>query len=98
MNIAAAVDRIESTLINLESSVGEPVFNEWALAEKTPEGWKLIEYGGGRKNEFLAEFNTDIAALRDTLDPARPRHRIRCPHVHRRSSFSVAQQYRQKHR
>ena len=69
MNIAAAVDRIESTLINLESSVGEPVFNEWAVAEKTPEGWKLIEYGGGRKNEFLAEFNTDIAALRDTLDP-----------------------------
>ena len=70
MNTAAAIDRIESALINLESTVGEPVFDEWALAEKTPVGWKLIEYGGGRKEEFLAEFNTDIAALKHTLDPS----------------------------
>ena len=70
MNTTAAIDRIESALVNLESSVGEPVFDEWALAEKTPVGWKLIEYGGSRKEEFLAEFNTDIAALKHTLDPS----------------------------
>ncbi len=70
MNIAAATDRIESALINLETTIGEPVFDEWALAEKNPEGWRLIEYGGSRKEEFLAEFNTDIAALKDTLNPS----------------------------
>ncbi len=70
MNTAAAIDRIESALIHLESTVGEPVFNEWALAEKNPTGWRLIEYGGSRKEGFLADFNTDIAALKNTLDPA----------------------------
>lgn len=69
MNTATAVDRIESALIKLENAVGEPVFNEWALAEKTADGWKLIAYGGERKADFLAEFNGDIAALRGTLDP-----------------------------
>ena len=70
MNTAAAIDRIESALINLETAIGEPVFDEWALAEKTADGWKLMEYGGQRKDAFLAEFNSDIAALRDTLDPS----------------------------
>lgn len=70
MNTAAAVDRIESALIQLETAVGEPVFDEWALAAKTSNGWTLIEYGGQRKAEFLAGFNADIAALRDTLDPS----------------------------
>jgi len=69
MNTAAAIDRIESALINLETAIGEPVFDEWALVEKTSGGWKLIEYGGGRKEDFLAEFNTDVAALKNTLDP-----------------------------
>ena len=70
MNIAAAADRIETALINLGKAVGEPVFDEWALVEKNETGWKLLEYGGTRKNDFLANFNSDIAALRDTLDPA----------------------------
>jgi hypothetical protein len=70
MNKAAAIDRIETALIHLEKTVGEPVFDEWALVEKTSNGWKLIEYGGSRKDAFLADFNQDIAALRGTLDPA----------------------------
>jgi len=70
MNTAAASDRIKNALINMETAIGEPVFDEWALAEKTSPGWKLIEYGGSRKEEFLAEFNTDIAALKNTLDPS----------------------------
>lgn len=70
MNTAAAIDRIESALVNMESAVSEPVFDEWTLAEKTSHGWSLIEYGGNRKEEFLAEFNTDIAALKNTLDPS----------------------------
>jgi hypothetical protein len=70
MNQAAAADRIESALLNMETAVGEPVFDEWALAEKTDAGWKLIEYGGHRKEAFLAGFNDDIAALRGTLDPS----------------------------
>jgi len=69
MNTAAAIDRIESALINLETALGEPAFDEWALVEKEGSGWRLIEYGGNRKKEFLAEFNTDIAALKETLDP-----------------------------
>ena len=70
MNIATATDRIETALQSLENAIGEPVFDEWALAEKTSSGWKILEYGGGRKEAFFAEFNTDIAALRNTLDPA----------------------------
>jgi len=70
MNIPAATDRIETALISLGQIVGEPVFDEWALVEKDEAGWKLIEYGGTRKNDFLAQFNSDIAALRGTLDPA----------------------------
>ena len=69
MNLAAAIDRIETTLLSLEKAVGEPVFDEWAVVEKSAAGWKLIDYGGARKAEFLAEFNTDIAALKETLDP-----------------------------
>ena len=68
MNIAAAEDRIETALISMENMVQEPVFNEWALVAKEPAGWKLLSYGGTRKNNFLAEFNDDIAALRNTLD------------------------------
>ena len=71
MNQAAAADRIESALISMETAIGEPVFDEWALAEKTVTGWKLIEYGGNRKEAFLAGFNDDMAALRGTLDPSR---------------------------
>jgi hypothetical protein len=70
MNIPAAIDRIETALINLGTSVGEPVFDEWALVAKDAMGWKLIEYGGTRKNDFLAQFNSDIAALRGTLEPS----------------------------
>jgi len=70
MNVATAADRIASALTHLEISVGEPVFDEWALVEKSADGWKLAKYGGDRKDEFMAEFKTDVAALRGTLDPA----------------------------
>ena len=70
MNIATATNRIETALQRLETAIDEPVFDEWAIAEKTSSGWKILGYGGNRQEEFLAEFNTDIAALRDTLDPA----------------------------
>ena len=70
MNISTATDRIETALISLGTSVGEPVFDEWALVEKNEAGWRLIEYGGTRKNDFLAQFNDDIGALRGTLDPS----------------------------
>ena len=70
MNKAAAADRIETALLNLEKALGEPVFDEWVLVEKEHTGWKLLEYGGTRKAAFLADFNDDIAALRNTLDPA----------------------------
>lgn len=69
MNTTAANARIETALNKLEKSVGEPVFNEWALVEKNTDGWKLVDYGGSRKADFLKEFSSDIAALRDTLDP-----------------------------
>ena len=70
MNAATATPRITTALQNLETAIGEPVFDEWALAEKTSKGWKILKYGGSREEEFFAEFNTDIAALRNTLDPA----------------------------
>jgi len=71
MNIITATNCIETALQQLETAIGESVFDEWALAEKTPNGWKILGYGGDRKEEFLEEFNTDIVALRDTLDPAK---------------------------
>ncbi|MEN7973444.1 MAG: hypothetical protein ABFR47_06380 [Verrucomicrobiota bacterium] len=69
MDMATVNNRIESALMKLEAVLGEPAFDEWALAEKIADGWKVIEYGGNRKEEFLTEFNTDIAALKETLDP-----------------------------
>lgn len=76
MNIPAAIDRIESALIRMETALGETAFDEWALVSKTPTnpdgsiqgGWKLVEYGGSRKEGFLADFNADMAALKNTLD------------------------------
>ena len=70
MNTATAHDQINSALSLLEKSFGEPVFDEWALVERDAGSWKLIEYGGSRKEEFLAEFKTDMAALRGTLNPS----------------------------
>lgn len=69
MNTTAATDRIESALIKMGNVLGESVFDEWALVAKTPQGWKLIEYGGSRKEGFLADFNSDLEALKSTLDP-----------------------------
>ena len=70
MNLATATNRIKIALQSLEESIGEPVFDEWVLTEKMPSGWKILQYGGDRKEAFLEEFNTDIAALRETLNPA----------------------------
>lgn len=69
MNLDAAKTRIETALQNLETAIGEPVFDEWALVKKSSKGWKLAEYGGARKEAFVADFGKDIAALRETLDP-----------------------------
>ena len=70
MNTTAASARIHSALTRLENSIGEPVFDEWALVAKSESGWTPIEYSGSRKETFLAEFKTDMAALRETLHPA----------------------------
>jgi hypothetical protein len=70
MNLDTAKTRIETALQNLETTIGEPVFNEWAIVEKNANGWKLAEYGGSRKEDFIAEFSQDMAALKETLDPA----------------------------
>jgi len=70
MNTTAATDRIASALINMETVLGESAFNEWALVAKAPQGWKLMEYNGTRKENFLEEFNGDMAALKNTLDPS----------------------------
>ena len=70
MNKEVAANRIETALINLGRAIGEPVFDEWAIVEKTEGGWKLLEYGGTRKNDFLENFNEDMVALRETLDPS----------------------------
>lgn len=71
MNSTAAADRINSALKRLENSIGVPIFDEWALVEQNAGGWKLLEYYGGRKEAFLEEFKTDIASLRETLNPDR---------------------------
>ena len=69
MNLETAAARIEADLRHLETAIGEPVFDEWAVVERTSEGWKLKEYGGSRREEFVAEFGNDVAALKETLDP-----------------------------
>ena len=69
MNLETAADRIDAALKNLQTAIGEPVFDEWAIVEKTEEGWKLRQYGGSRHDEFVADFGQDVAALRETLDP-----------------------------
>ncbi len=69
MDTATAKEKIETALNRLQTVFVEPVFDEWALAERSPSGWKILEYGGPRKEAFFAEFSSDIAALRETLDP-----------------------------
>lgn len=70
MQTTDATERINAALTHLEAAIGEPVFDEWALVKKDTTGWKLVEYGGSRKEAFLADFKTDMAALRETLDPS----------------------------
>lgn len=70
MNLENAAAKIESNLKNLETAIGEPVFDEWAVVEKSSDGWKLLEYGGSRREEFVADFAQDMAALKETLDPS----------------------------
>ncbi len=69
MNQTVAATRINTALSNLTEALGEPIFDEWALVEKNTGEWKLMEYSGNRREEFLVEFNNDIASLRETLDP-----------------------------
>ena len=69
MNLDAATACIETNLKNLETAIGEAVFDEWAIVEKTTDGWKLVAYGGARRDEFVADFGRDVAALKETLDP-----------------------------
>ncbi|MDF7799498.1 hypothetical protein P4C99_08480 [Pontiellaceae bacterium B1224] len=69
MNLDTAKTRIETALQHMETTIGEPVFDEWALVERSANGWKLAEYGGTRKEAFVADFSKDIASLRETLDP-----------------------------
>ena len=70
MEITTANERIKQTIKTMNQVMGEPVFDEWAIAEKTASGWKILVYEGDRKDKFLSEFNTDIAALHETLNPA----------------------------
>lgn len=79
MNSDTAKTCIETALQHMETALGEPVFDEWALVEKSSlprqdsrgqaKGWKLVDYGGPRKEAFVADFSKDIASLRETLDP-----------------------------
>jgi len=70
MNIELAVEWIGYELEKMDAGMGEHVFNEWVITEKTASGWKILKYNGDRKEEFLETFHSDIAALHDTLDPA----------------------------
>ena len=70
MNNATAEARIKTTLNKLEAAVGEPVFDEWVLARKTSTRWQIIVYEGPRQEAFINDFKKDMAALRETLDPA----------------------------
>ena len=70
MNLSTASNRTEAALSKLEKSIGEPVFDEWAIVQQSPGGWKLVKYGGNRKEVFASEFKNDITALRETLDPS----------------------------
>lgn len=72
MNTSTVAKQINQALLKLEKTIGEPVFDEWALVSKAPKGWKLHNYGGTRKTEFMADFHEDIAALRETLDLEKP--------------------------
>jgi len=72
MNITTATKRINQSLSDLEQAIGEPVFDEWAMASKVSNGWKILHYHGTRLDEFKTEFNEDIAALHETLDIDNP--------------------------
>jgi len=70
MKMEKAQEWIKEALEKMDSVMGEPVFDEWLIAEKTATGWKILDYEGQRKEECLEEFHSDIAALHDTLDPS----------------------------
>jgi hypothetical protein len=71
MDVKTASTHINRTLIHLEQVVGEPVFNEWVLVEKTESGWKAYMYCGSRRDDFFEEFKSDIETLHEALDPDR---------------------------
>ena len=70
MKMEKAQEWIKEALEKMDSVMGEPVFDEWLIAEKTAAGWTILKYEGLRKEECLQEFHSDITALHDTLDPA----------------------------
>jgi len=70
MNVSQAIERVERSMNLLETALGEPAFDEWILVARTPEGWRLLEYRGPRKDAFLARSKEDLAALRGTLNLA----------------------------
>lgn len=69
MDSETATTRIETALQKLEGAFGEAVFDEWALVQKTPGGWKILVYRGPRREAFRKNFHADMAALRETFDP-----------------------------
>ena len=70
MDIKIAIDKIKKTLVKLDNASGEVVFDEWVLVFHVAKGWKLLEYGGTREDQFVETFTEDLSALRDTFDPS----------------------------
>ena len=70
MKTSVAVERIKDSIKEMELAIGEPAFDEWVLAGKTSEGWKLMGYGGPRLETFVKHFREDMEAMRGTFNPA----------------------------
>ena len=73
MTAEEAIHRIEQRLSEMAQVLGEPVFDEWILTHRKPEGWEVLHYAGPRRATFSESFKKDVAALRGTLAPGNAR-------------------------
>lgn len=63
MNFNDALFRVEGCLEQMKSLYGEPMFNEWLLADFRQGEGKALYYSGERNCEFESKFPSDFEGL-----------------------------------
>ena len=67
MNLDHAKKLIKTCAEQMDAHYEKPVFDEWVIVAMTNEKGRLLDYIGGRKEEFKKNFSIDAGPLRNSL-------------------------------